>query len=322
MMTGEQVNRGIAVSYLPHNTTMAQAAAQLLGGMATPAARIRVCPQISSQVEASMYLVWQELRERSAIHVEDRCRCGLRPNVQLEPSQVTGRRLRMSAARYHDSEKGRTAVLIGNGPSLTTLDLRRFASHVTIGCNKLFLMDRKYRFRPTHYVLEDRLVIEDCAEVLATYRGSVRWLPVDRFGRNVADAYYPLWRSYQSYPQFSLQFLDDVYTGWSVLYVMLQLAVFLGIKRIVLVGVDGIKALPPAEFDGPVATSLGRDTDHFDPAYYGPGSRFHAPEPEKIHAAYSHAAARLAEQGICVVNATPGTAVEAFPRAELGELGI
>jgi hypothetical protein len=269
-----------------------------------------------------MYLVWQELTERSAIHVEERCRCGLRPNHQLDGSDPTAGRLRMSAARYRNSEAGRTAVLIGNGPSLATLDLRRFASHVTIGCNKLFLMDRRYRFRPTHYVLEDRLVIEDSAAVLASYHGSVRWLPMDRFGRNGADAYYPLWRSYRSYPQFSLHFLEDVYTGWSVLYVMLQLAVFLGIQRIVLVGVDGIKAPPPAKFEGPVATSLGRDTDHFDPGYYGAGSRFHAPEPEKIHAAYSHAAACLGEQGISIVNATPGTAVEAFPRADLGQLGI
>lgn len=318
-----QVNRSnTPVSYLPHDTSMAQAATRLLAAITNPAARVHVCPLISSELKSSMYLAWQELSDRNAIWVNDGCLCGLRRDRPLEPSEVTGGRLMASAAPYQDSEKGRIGVLIGNGPSLATLDLRRFAPHATIGCNKLFLMDRRYRFRPTHYVLEDRLVIDDSAEALANYQGSIRWLPIDRFGRNDADAYYPLWRSYPGYPQFSFHFLDDVYTGWSVLYVMLQLAVFLGVRRIVLVGVDGIKTLPPVQFAGPVATSLGHDTDHFDSAYYGAGSRFHAPEPAKVHAAYSHAAARLAEQGIDIVNATPETTVESFPRAELEELGL
>lgn len=229
---------------------------------------------------------------------------------------------RARLAGRRSSEAGYTGVLIGTGPSLRSLDLRRLNQLPTIGCNKLFLLDDIYFFRPRHLVIEDRLVLEDSAGPLAAYRGSAKWYPIDRLLIDDADLYFPLWRSYDSFPRFAQDFSQDVFGGSTVSYIMLQLAAFLGWTRILLVGMDGNGALPCATYDGPVGRSMEPDQNHFDPRYYGPGQRFHSPRPEVAATALNSAAQHLDELGIEIFNCSPCSTIDAFPRRSLEELEI
>jgi hypothetical protein len=225
-------------------------------------------------------------------------------------------------ANCRNSEKGLTGVLIGTGPSLRTLDLRRFDGIPTIGCNKLFLLDDQYRFRPRHLVLEDRLVLEDAAEALRAYKGPRKWYPIDRWGIDEADYYFALWREYEHFPRFTSDFYQEVFTGWTVSYIMIQLAIFLGWSRILLVGMDGIGSLPHAIYHGPVAQSTEPDHNHFDVRYYGPGQRFHQPRPEVTQAALELARDELAARGIEILNCSPFSKLSVFPKRSLDQLEI
>ena len=176
---------------------------------------------------------------------------------------------------YSGRHEGRIGIILCTGPSLLKADPVLLSRYPTIGCNKLFLLDKHYFFRPTYLIVEDRLILEDHARDLHNYLGPEKLYPFDQFCNNSADAYFPLWRSYDPFPRFSADFCDVVYSGWSVAYILLQFAVFLRWRKILLVGLDGHSSPPSASFDGNVAQSIGADYDHFDCEYYGPGKRFH-----------------------------------------------
>jgi hypothetical protein len=218
---------------------------------------------------------------------------------------------------YRASVVGQSGLIIGTGPSLNTVDLREWRHVTTIGCNKLFLLDKRYLFRPTHYMVEDRLLLEDCADEIADYNGSIRWAPLDRLTLNQMECYFPLWRSYEGFPRFSSDAVLGLFAGWTVTFCMLQLAAYLGLKRIALIGVDGTYNIPSADYEGSVGTSKALDTNHFDQDYYGPGTRFHAPEQRRVDAAYSLAATALAHAGIEVINCSPNSAISSFKKGSM-----
>lgn len=316
-----------------------------------PRIQVYVDPRIRRHVAASLYLAWRAL-ERSGTFAPDSvaeetlCRetqpgaiamanhsplgqlrlikCIQEPSELIDMLRWTGSeivdddliandtRLRSFANR----QAGATGIIVGTGPSLLSVDPNLLSQFPTIGCNKLFLLDRHYHFRPNFLMVEDRLILEDHAAELARYAPTERLYPFDHHG--LANALcFPLWRSYEPFPQFSMDFGNGAYSGWSVTFVMLQFAYFLGWKRILMVGIDGYRHPPLARYSGDVGKSEGPDSDHFDPEYYGSGRRFHRSRPELVEAAFRHAASILTRAGIQVLNCSKGTLVQAFPTQTL-----
>ncbi len=212
--------------------------------------------------------------------------------------------------------KDRRCFIIGNGPSLKQTDLRRLRKEITFGCNAIFLIEELYPFKPTYYVIEDRLIAEDRAEEINSFNGSVKLYPWDQRCRLNGNAYYPLVRTYEPYPQFSDDISCAVYTGWTVTYISLQLAWYMGIRDIYLVGVDGTYVSLSNPDDNCVITSTTKDHNHFHPDYYGPGRRWHRPQPERIKAAYECAASFALRNNGRIQNATRGGQLNIFPRVD------
>lgn len=298
---------------------------------------VLICPRVAVHVRNSYFLQWETLSAQNRISVGNSCTCEFAagyppqqvrlkakdvwqlagcPGASVEIADVLDRnREKMSVQK--DSLNGRAGLLIGTGPSLNTVDLREWEHVPSIGCNKLFLLDKKYRFRPTHYVIEDRLLLEDCAKPIADYSGPIRWAPLDHLCLNNMECYFPLWRSYDGFPRFSTDALSGLFSGWTVSFCMLQLAAYLGLKRIGLIGLDGTYNIPDADYDGPVGTSRADDLNHFDSDYYGPGTRFHAPEAARVEAAYASAAVALTSEGIEVINCSPTSAISCFTKGTI-----
>lgn len=310
--------------------------------------RINICPLIAPHIHSSYFLQFERLRNLHNIDVEQYCTCNdaessidadflLDDSLQrrslsaldlmqrlgltsrsIETAAIALESDRQQIQEYKNSLFGKTGLVIGTGPSLRDVDLREWQSFPTISCNKIYLLDKAYHFRPTHYVLEDRLLLEDCTTELNNYRECVKWFPLDRFGINNATHYFPLWRSYRSFPKFSSNFAIEVFTGWTITFVMLQLASFLGLRKIILLGVDGTYDQPAtAKLEGPVATSAELDSNHFDDQYYGPGTRFHLPQPQRVNDAYLTAAANLSDLGIEIINCSSQSAITCFTKRPL-----
>lgn len=100
------------------------------------------------------------------------------------------------------------------------------------------------------------------------------------------------------------------------------------VRKLVSTGVDGedVSRKPATRSIQDSSTSFWTASDasgatHFDPRYTeGDKKRFIPPRPELSEEAYAFAAKWALENGVEILNATPGSALEAFPKTSFGKL--
>lgn len=217
------------------------------------------------------------------------------------------------------------AFIIGNGPSLRKTNIKLLKDEITIGCNGIFLMFDEMDFIPTFYTVEDTLVAEDRAGIINGLRGTVKIFPYDLRHWLKADnntIYINFLRRYPGFPKLTENFPAHVYWGGTVTFMNLQLAYYLGIKEVYLIGVDH-EYHGPRQGDqqqGAVITSQSRDINHFHPDYFGPGFRYHDPKVERMEVAYRKARDFFESRGRCIYNATIGGKLDVFPRVSFDKL--
>jgi FkbM family methyltransferase len=231
-------------------------------------------------------------------------------------------------AALRDRHGGQRVFVLGNGPSLRRVDLDALAGQVTIGVNGLFLAFPETRFRPTYYVVEDHLVAEDrAAELNALPAGITRLFPIN-LAYTLDEGPDVNWFDHRPRPGYpdrfdvSLDALARTYAGCTVVFTCIQLAVFLGAREIVLLGVDLDYAIPAdverTKGGGPgVLDMASDDPNHFHPDYFGKGKRWHDPQVHNMGRAFAAARDVLAGMGARLVNATPGGRLDLVPRASL-----
>ena len=71
--------------------------------------------------------------------------------------------------RLKNKYVGKRCFIIGNGPSLNLVDLKKLIREFTFGVNAIYLNYNKMQFDPTFYVVEDYLVAEDRADEINKY---------------------------------------------------------------------------------------------------------------------------------------------------------
>jgi hypothetical protein len=99
----------------------------------------------------------------------------------------------------------------------------------------------------------------------------------------------------------------------------LQLAVILGHKEVVLLGIDLTYSLP-ANYIGGVITSQDNDQNHFDPEYFGKGLRWHDPNVDRMQKALLKAEKEMDKSSIKLYNATHGGNLKHVKRINLEDL--
>ncbi|MBB4285834.1 FkbM family methyltransferase [Roseospira goensis] len=255
---------------------------------------------------------------------------GLRRVVDLYDGRwAAAHRPRLAALR--DRHKGRRVFVLGNGPSLGRIDLDSLADQVTIGVNGLFLAFPQTRFRPTYYLVEDHLVAEDRAAALnGLPAGLTRLFPIT-LAYALDEGPDVVWFDHRPRPGYpdrfdvSLDALSCTYAGCTVAFTAVQLAVFLGAREVVLLGVDLDYAIPAdatrtagGAGAGPgVLDMASDDPNHFHPDYFGKGKRWHDPQVENMGRAFAAARDALAGLGARLINGTPGGRMDLVPRVPL-----
>lgn len=221
--------------------------------------------------------------------------------------------------------QGRRGFIIGNGPSLNKVDLDLLKDEVTIGCNGIFMLFSRMNSLPTFYTVEDTLVAEDRAEVINKIRGTTKIFPYDLrycLKPNGNTIFINFCRTYPGFPKFSTNGESLVYWGGTVTFMNIQLAYYLGIREVYLIGMDH-DYKPPSPLDeqrGYVITSHSPDINHFHPEYFGPGFRYHDPMLERMEIAYKKAKEAYAHNGGAIYNATCGGKLEIFDRVDFTSL--
>ena len=249
-------------------------------------------------------------------------------------------------ARFHNIHQGKRCFIMGNGPSLNKMDLSLLAGEIVFACNGVFLLFDKIGWRPKYYACVDSRVLPDRArEIDSMLRSNPQmhgFFPAilqehtgeksKRATRLILPPGHNRWyfnerpNSEDNLPHsmFSYDVNDNVVQPYTVAITMLQIAAYMGFAEIVLIGCDtDYTVLDSVQRDASgVALTSTEDDDpnHFDPAYFGGGRKWHDPQPDKMIMHYEHAKTALDAIGVRVLNATAGGRLEVFPRWRFEEL--
>ncbi|MCM1217013.1 MAG: DUF115 domain-containing protein [Lachnospiraceae bacterium] len=237
--------------------------------------------------------------------------------VDLYQYQETRKEKYKYLEKYKDIYKNSRCFVIGNGPSLKEADLMKLqrANEISFASNGIFHIFDKVTWRPTHYVVCDAAAYKMMYQDIAQFENDNTFIAdfyyADFEGVKWANRYYLINKIYANNEfDFSEDATVGFYSGKTVTYVMLQLACYMGIKEIYLLGVD---------WTGGKGTGKGR-IDFYQSAT----------EQEKTNRMYDNimqekyayeAAQRYADaHGIKIYNATRGGELEVFERVDFDSL--
>jgi len=229
-------------------------------------------------------------------------------------SWVSRKRIKTWKGRFW----GQKAVILCNGPSLNRVNFDDLAASgiFTFGLNKINLLFKRSDFRPSVIVAVNPHVIEQNAEFynktnipLFLDSGGKKWV---RFNKNVHFLH-----SASGSGNFAKDCSISINQGYTVTYVVMQLAFHMGFKKVALVGCDHSFATK-----GPANKTViagEEDPNHFDPNYFAGGVKWQLPDLAMTELHYKVARDTFERNGRKIVNCTEGGRLEVFERKLLEE---
>jgi len=216
----------------------------------------------------------------------------------------------MSWETLKDKYHGQTCIIIGNGPSLRKIPRAFLEKYPTFGTNKIFLLDG---FTPTYYAAVNPLVIEQNEARITEIRNDGVFLAAH--AGIEGEGVYPLYSA--GIPTFSRNPDKWIYEGFTVTYVCMQLAYYMGFNVCLLVGVDHSYRYEGKPNQEVVAS--GPDPNHFHPDYFNDGVRWHNPDLKRSEQAYRMAKTVFEADGRRIINLTPGSKLDVFEKGAVKE---
>lgn len=222
-----------------------------------------------------------------------------------------------SLKEYKNAYDGKRCFIIATGPSLTITDLEKIEKEYTFGMNSIIKVYEQTSFRPTFYGIQDHIVYEELQdEILRFYKDEKNVFVADRIKWHspIGSRWnvFPLNMSYHAFKrwfcsEFFVKFSDDiyrrVYSGFSITYSLIEIAVYMGFSEIYLLGAD---------------CSFLQEKRHF--IEYGVQDGSINTAKDRNIAGYLEAKKYAESHGIKIYNATRGGALEVFERVDLDKI--
>lgn len=192
-----------------------------------------------------------------------------------------------------DRHKGETALIMACGPSLNAIPEPFFDEYASFGLNRSYI-----KYEPEYFVGVEPGLFVGCLR-------EIKELDCEKF---IPSQYCEVVRN--SYPLRSIQaevFSEtppDVYEGWTVTYVALQIAYWMGFETVLIAGLDHRYK------------EQGAESDHFNPGYNTSEERYYPPRFDKVEAAYRMADEHYKAHNRRIVNISPGTACDIFEQQD------
>lgn len=150
--------------------------------------------------------------------------------------------------KYKNLYSGKRCFVIGNGPSLTGQDLDKLCNEITFAANRIYYMFDKTKWRPNFYCVQDTAVAKDMDEDLlicssaaeATFIRMKSYKGIKKIYNRIKNVILiPIYISTSvKNTQFSDKADKYIYDGWTVTYMSIQMAAYMGFSEIYLLGVD------------------------------------------------------------------------------------
>ncbi len=208
------------------------------------------------------------------------------------------------------------------GPAWQAADLDKLTSETTFAANKIYLAFDQTVWRPSYYVVEDDHMIRQHHDVIRELKGSIKFISNDwgSLFRGEPDAVmYPRnLLELSEFPKFSANACRDIFCGYMVTYISLQLAFFMGFTRVYLIGVDFTYSTINPTSDS-IEHAAHHPPDHFVTDYFAPGEERSSPRLELAETAMLCAKSFYERHGRKIWNATRGGKLEVFDRITLEE---
>lgn len=223
---------------------------------------------------------------------------------------------------------GQRCFLVGNGPSLKAEDLDLISDEVSFGCNMVYKMFEKTKWRPTYHFIVDIIYTKNL------YREIKNNIKSPMITHNIAynsmkqkpgNITYVDTFSQEDYQIRGNMLAYYIPARATVMSFMIEMAIFMGFKEIYLLGTDCTNSFTSGHFgEEYVASDLDKvnlararrtiGNPNLTLAELGEYRR------ERSIMAYEKIALYADKKGIKIYNATRGGALEVFPRKKLEDV--
>jgi hypothetical protein len=227
-----------------------------------------------------------------------------------------GRENSKEIQKFRDKHKGETCVIICNGPSIRATDMARISNYPTFCMNRSYLAFEEWGFTPTYFVATARHVLEQFSEDIGKLL-MPKFISYDQIHlyREFDNVFFirlpPRLNDY-----FSTDIHKSVSSGGTVTYATLQLAFFMGFKKVIIVGMDHrFSAQGKA-----TKTEIRRDEfdkDHFHPNYFPMGVKWELPDLVRSELAYQLAREHYEDNNREIIDCTSNGACTIFKKDDL-----
>lgn len=229
---------------------------------------------------------------------------------------------------FHNIHQGNRGFIIGNGPSLTAEDLDMLREEITFAANKIYLYFPETAFRPTYYAAVDLIFLENFHDKVPLVKGK-KFFPLwaRQWFQASEDTYFfketglPMDQGFD--PRFSFDIREGIYGGYTVSFNLIQLAFYMGIRELYLIGMDHDYRIPGQRAQhhayGEVLVS-GGEVNHFKKDYRPPGEIWSIPRPEYQEQSYRLARDTFRSHQGSIINVTRGGKLDIFPRLRLEDV--
>lgn len=161
---------------------------------------------------------------------------------------------------------GKRCFIIGNGPSLRAEDLTKIKGEISFAVNSITKIFSSTEWRPTYYFCADVGYGEAIDENLDIIPMETKILmSTDMYSekRSREVMYYMNIGRYSIIPEFNTSPFEFVYEGGTIIYHILQFAVYMGFKEIYLMGIDNDFPKKKLEDGRVVPDYFGKESIHF-----------------------------------------------------------
>lgn len=236
---------------------------------------------------------------------------------------IYGKRL----SRYKNCHEGRRCFLIGNGPSLLAEDLTVLYEHseICFGFNRIYNIFDKTLWRPDYYLSQDEKMLRGCVDSVNKTEMGTKFIPINLKWYHGIQLDHVVWFLMKSSDQengkpcaFSNELPKYLINSSTGMYTAAQIAVYMGIKEIFLIGVDHHFHISQNNRGEIIVDNSAKD--YFADNYNPDKNDLYIPNTERSTLTYIAMKEQCCQRGIQVYNATRGGRLEVFPRVSFDSL--
>ena len=248
---------------------------------------------------------------------------------QIEESVVDAKKYARKIKKFKGIHKGERCFIIGNGPSLQLEDLETLENEYTFACNLIFQCYKDTYWRPDYYFFIEsnsttfntrekvEYMTNNCKAAFVRGGGA---LYSYRDDPSINNLYYMKMELPKDMGNisFSEDWSQRVFSGTTITYTMIQMAVYMGFNEIYLIGIDHTFSRIIDENGNVHDGKLTQGEEHA--SFLGNYNMPNGSEVYKVENAYRAARQYGEENNIKIYNATRGGELEIFERVTFDTL--